>query len=124
MSCHDVGMTAAEPAGVVMAVPAGPGGAGGAFRVDPERAQGVIDGLRAVAADLLEAQQLTKTMAFPAPANDAVSLNLAVQGAKMAGRAEAYVQVWRNQILQAADALEQQLAAYRAVEEQNRARLT
>jgi hypothetical protein len=93
------------------------------LRVDPERAQACIDGLRAVAADLLEAQQLTKLMAFHAPANDAVSQNLAVQGAKMAGQAEAYVIAWRNQISQTADALEQQLAAYRAAETLNRERL-
>jgi hypothetical protein len=117
-------MTAAQSAGVVMAVPAGPGGAGGSFRVDPERAQACIDGLRAVALDLLEAQQQAKLMAFQPPAFDAVSLNLAVQGGKMARRAQDYVQAWRNQIIQTADALEQQLAAYRAAEEHNTARLT
>lgn len=124
MSCHHVSMTAAQSAGLVMAVPAGPGGAGGSFRVDPERAQACIDGLRAVALDLMDAQRGAKFMAFQPPAFDAVSLNLAIQGAKMAGRAEAYVVAWRSQISQTADALEQQLAAYRAAEDRSRARLT
>lgn len=111
------------PAGLALSIPPGTSGPGGAFRIDPERAQTCIDGLRAVALDLLDAQRLTKLMAFPAPAEDAVSQNLAVQGRVMADRARDYVQAWRNQILQTADALEQQLAAYRAAEEQTRARL-
>jgi hypothetical protein len=123
VSCHDVLMDAAGVDGVVMVVPAGLGGPGGSLRVDPERAQACIDGLRAVALDLLDAQRVTKAMVFPAPANDAVSLNLAVQGAKMAAQAEAYVVAWRQQISQTADALEQQLAAYRAAEALNRERL-
>lgn len=117
-------MTSAQTAGVSLSVPAGPGGAGGSFRVDPDRAQACIDGLRAAVLDLMDLEGRSKMLAFAAPADDGVSQNLAVQGSRMAGRAQAYVVAWRMQITQAADALEQQLAAYRVVEERNRARLT
>lgn len=119
------GMTAAaQSAGLVMAVPAGPGGAGGSFRIDPERAQACIDGLRAAALDLITLERDSKVLAFPKPADDEVSRNLVDQGTKMAYRAEAYIAAWRLQVSQTADALEQQLAAYRAAEEQGRAQLT
>ncbi len=117
-------MTSAQTAGLSLSVPAGPGGAGGSFRIDPERAQSCIDGLRAAVLDLFDLESSAKFLAFPPPAADDVSLNLAVQGGAMARRAEAYVAAWRQQVKDTADAVEQQLAAYRAAEEQSRARLT
>ncbi len=117
-------MTAPASGYLTMIVPPGAGGAGGSFRIDPERAQKCINGLRAAVLDLFDLEHRAKVLAFPPPAYDEVSLNLVVQGAAMAERAQAYVATWRRQIADTADALEAQLAAYRAVEEQNRARLT
>lgn len=114
----------AQPADLQLTVPPGPGGAGGSFRIDPERAQACIDGLRAAARDLFKLEDKSKRLAFPPPADDGVSRNLADQGTEMARRAEAYIAAWRLQVSQTADAMAQQLAAYRAAEEQNRARLT
>lgn len=119
-----VPMTAPQPTGLQLTVPPGPGGTGGSFRIDPERAQACIDGLRTVVRDLFRIEDKSRWLAFPPPAEDGVSRNLAAQGTEMARRAEVYVAAWRMQVIQTADAMERQLAAYRAAEEQNRARLT
>lgn len=107
----------------VMAAP-GPAGGGGSFFVDPERAQECIRGLRGVADYLVETEALMDQATFPPPGADAVSVNIATQAAIMANRAAGFVLAWRTQLEQTADGLEQQLAAYRATEEANRARLT
>lgn len=107
----------------VMAAP-GPAGGGGSFFVDPERAQECIRGLRGVANYLGQTESLLDGAYFPPPGADAVSVNVAIQAGIMAGRAAGFVAAWRTQLSQTAEGLEQQLAAYRAVEEANRARLT
>lgn len=104
--------------------PPGPAGSGGMFSIDPERAQACIDGLRKVALDINDAVRQLDQAYFPPPAQDAVSLNLAVQGGRMAQRAQAYGLAWRDQIEQTAQALQERLTAYRAPEAANARRLT
>lgn len=100
----------------------GPTGGGGSFTVDPERAEECIRALRGVVLDLMAAQAGLGFAAFPAPGRDEVSKNVAEQSGVMANRAAAFVDAWRKQLQQTADGLEQQLAAYRAADEANRAR--
>ncbi len=107
----------------VLAAP-GPAGSGGMFFVDPDRAQECIDKLRKAVLDLTDAARTLDLAYFPSPAEDPVSVNLSVQGGLMADRAHAYVATWRDQLDQTARALEEQLAAYRAADEDNAHRLS
>jgi hypothetical protein len=107
----------------VMAAP-GPAGPGGMFFVDPERAQACIDELRSAVLDLGTALDRLDLAYFPSPAEDPVSVNLAVQGGVMADRAHAYITAWRDQLEQTAMGLHEQLAAYRSAEDVNAQRLT
>ena len=106
----------------ILAAP-GPTGPGGMFFIDPERAQDCIDKLRTAAIDLMETARTLYLAYFPAPAEDPVSVNLAVQGRIMADRAHTYIMTWRDQLDRTAQALEEQLAAYRATDEANARRL-
>lgn len=106
----------------ILAAP-GPTGPGGMFFVDPERAQDCIDRLRKAVLDLGDSLSMLDLAYFPPPADDPVSVNLAVQGGVMAQRAQTYVVTWRDQLTQTAQALEEQLAAYRATDEANARRL-
>lgn len=98
-------------------------GAAGGYLVDPERAQGCIDELNRI----LENVRITETTAwacqFDPPGYDDVSMNVARNGALMAARARAYITEWANQIEATRDALQRQLDAYRAVEDQSADRL-
>ena len=106
----------------VIAAP-GPVGGGGTFFVDPERAEECVRVLRGVALDLVATRQIMDLIVFPPPGADQVSVNMADQASVMADRAVRFVDIWRDQLAQTADALEQQLAAYRAAEQEQRNRL-
>lgn len=112
--------------GLVVTVPPGPlpGSAGASFSVEPDKAQACIDGLRATASDLDRAVKVLDRAYVDTPAEDVVSRNFAVQACRMADRAVAFVVAWQNQLLDTAQALDQQLRAYRAADENNRARFT
>lgn len=93
--------------------------AAGGYVVDPERAQGCIDELSRITRDirftLLEARRLH----FDPPGFDEVSYNITRNGSIMAGRFEAFATEWANQVEATRDALQRQLAAYRAAEQAN-----
>jgi hypothetical protein len=107
----------------VMAAP-GPAGPGGMFFVDPERAQQCIDTLRGCVVQLRDTARQLDQAYFPPPAEDPVSVNLAVQGRVMADRAHAYVTAWRLQLEQTVEGLQQQLATYLTTDDDTRSRLT
>jgi hypothetical protein len=115
-----------DVAGDVLRLSAVPGvsGGGGSFFVDPERAQECIDRLRAVVSDLLTLDSFFDSLYCPPPGADPVSVNVALQGRVMANRARSFVETWRLQLERAALGLEQQLADYRGVEDENRSRFT
>ena len=94
-------------------------GAAGGYVVDPERARECIAALSRIAADVRRTLVFAPQLYFDAPGFDAVSTNIAKQGAVMAGRAEAYLRAWANQIEATRDALQRQLDAYREVEQAN-----
>lgn len=97
-------------------------GVADAFYVDPERAQKCVDDLL-VAAGKMRATLLDWRRAyFPPPGRDGVSVNMAHNASEMARRAEAYITAWADQIETTAEALRQQLVAYRGVDEANAAR--
>lgn len=102
----------------------GPGGGGGSFLVEPELAEQCIRGLRGVVEHLARTEQMAGEAFFPPPGSDDVSVNVSIQASIMANRAVGFVAAWRNQLITTADALERQLATYRAADEANRARLT
>lgn len=97
------------------------GGAGDGFRIDPERAQACIDALLVVAGDLRRSLSTLLTFWFEPPGLDEVSINMTRNASEMALRARAYVAAWANQIEATAEALRQQLEAYRRVDETNAA---
>lgn len=76
-----------------------------------------------IAADVRRSVVWSQQFYFDAPGYDAVSTNVARQGAVMGERTLAYVRAWADQIEATRDALQQQLDAYRAVEQTN-SRLT
>lgn len=109
----------------VPALRVGPRSDGGdALWIDPERAQGVIDKLRDAALRLLDLRDIARDLRVFPPAADEVSRNVAKQANLMADNARAFNDAWRRQLEDAAIRLEEQLAAYRATEEHNRARLS
>lgn len=120
------GLNASATTGLMVTVPPGPlpGSGGTSFSVDPDKAQDCIRWLREAALDLVDARRILARAYVDPPARDLVSLNFAKQAATMADRAGAFVTAWQNQLIGTADALQQQLDDYRAVDENNRVRLT
>jgi len=94
-------------------------GAAGGYVVDPERAQECIDGLSRIAEEVRRPLTSAQQLYFDPPGFDAVSSNVAKQGAVMAARAESYVRAWADEIDATRDALQRQLDAYREVEQAN-----
>jgi hypothetical protein len=91
--------------------------AAGGYVVDPERAQGCIDELSRILDQVRRPLMLAKQLVFDPPGTDEVSTNVARNGAIMAGRAEAYIRSWANQIQATRDALQGQLDTYREVDD-------
>lgn len=81
-------------------------GAAGGYVVDPERAQECIAELSRIAADVRGQIYLGSQFAFAAPGYDAVSTNVARQGAIMGERAVMYARAWAAQIEATRDALQ------------------
>ena len=98
-------------------------GAAGGYIVDPERAQECIAELSRIATDVRRPLVYARQLYFDPPGYDAVSTNIARQGAVMGDRAVAYIRAWASQIEATRDALQRQLDAYRAAEMSN-SRLT
>jgi hypothetical protein len=96
---------------------------GDALWIHPDGAAEVIDALRAAARRLAELDKISWGLKVNAPFHDEVSTNMAAQANLMAERARAFNTAWRLQILGAAAQLAEQLAAYRAADEQHRRRL-
>lgn len=94
----------------------------GTLFVDPERAQACVDGLGGIVADLHRSLAGLHQMAFTTPGRDQVSVNMAHNGGLMAQRAQAYVEVWTQQLDETRVALSRQLEAYRATEQANAGR--
>jgi stress response protein SCP2 len=97
----------------------GPGGGGTGFRVDPEKAQACIDELTAVVGDLRMSAFGGLRLAFASPATDEVSRNMAECAGLMAQRAQDWLAAWTGQLEGVRNALQDQLAAYRAQESEN-----
>lgn len=96
--------------------------AAGGYVVDPERAEECIREMERIANDVRATVFAASRFTFDAPGFDAVSQNVARQGAIMGQRAEVYIATWANQIEATRDALAAQLAAYHEVERANSAR--
>ncbi|MGQ0574085.1 MAG: PE domain-containing protein [Pseudonocardia sp.] len=99
------------------------GGLGAGFLVDPERAEQAARLLDEAVLDIRQALRDFKLGHVVAPAQDPVSLNLAVQMREMDRRAVVYVDTWAGHVEQAAAQIRAQIAAYRGVEAENAARL-
>ena len=91
-------------------------GAAGGYVVDPERAQECIAELERIAGDVRRSLSSVQQLYFDAPGFDPVSVNMATQGAVMAGRAETFIRVWAGHIDATREALQRQLDAYRDAE--------
>lgn len=100
-----------------------PGTADG-FRVDPERAQECIAELTRIVNEVRRASLWSMHLTFDPPGSDEVSVNFARNGVTMAGRAEAFVRVWADQIQAARDGLQAQLDSYRGADADAASRLT
>lgn len=94
------------------------------YVLDPERAQATINELTRITNEVRGFLTRTTSMWFVPPGNDEVSVNLAHNGAVMAGRAEHFMRSWASQIEAVRDALQAQLDGYRQVEDANRDLLT
>lgn len=96
-------------------------GSGGAFLIDPDKAEPFIAEVRS-AAERLENAKLAARQAGDievVPGGDLVTENAAIQAKKMAGNALSALDAYQRQLFATADELQDQLAAYRATEQAN-----
>lgn len=91
-------------------------GTGDGFRVDPGRAQECIDELTRIIDEVRRESLWSRNLTFDPPGDDEVSVNFARNGVRMAGRAEAFVRTWADQIQAARDGLQAQLDSYRGAD--------
>jgi hypothetical protein len=98
------------------------GGAPGQVRLEPEVARAFSARLGEVIRSVGEMQRDLDSESTMLPSVDPVSSNAAKQAWKMIGDAQAYLQAWRGQLLEARDSLDSQLASYEKVERQNEGR--
>ncbi len=95
-------------------------GGAGMFLVEPDRAERFIADMRAVADKAREARNLVRQARWDCPPEaDEVRLNVAVQARKMSDNAVAAAERYRLVLIQVADDLQDQLAAYRRAEQEN-----
>lgn len=100
------------------------GGADG-FMIDPERAEACIAEMDRIIGEVRGvSMRMSLTTTFAPLGSDEVSVNFANNAVVMAGRAEAFVRTWADQIEATRDGLQAQLDAYRTVDADNASRLT
>lgn len=100
-------------------------GGGGGFMIDPERAEACIAEMTRIVGEVRAASMMMTALTMFAPlGSDEVSKNFANNAVVMAGRAEAFVRTWADQIEATRDGLQAQLDAYRRTDEDNASRLT
>ncbi len=99
------------------------GGTGG-FMIDPDRAETCIAEMTRIIDEVRRAAMRTIDLTFLPLGSDEVSVNFARSARTMAGRAEAFIRTWADQIETTRDGLRAQLDAYRATDADNASRLT
>jgi len=89
--------------------------------VDPERVDGMLRELRALTEEVWSLERAITVTRILSPADDPVSVNAAEQSTLMMERARHFLATWRDNLIQAQRAIEEQRAAYQAADSAMRA---